>query len=313
MNVLSLFSGGGLGDYGLTLAGMEIVGQVEWDKYCQKILKLRWPEVPKWGDVRNVRGEEVVSRCGTIDLISGGFPCQPFSCAGKQKGKDDERNMWPEMHRIISEVKPAWVLAENVRGIVKPYLDTVLSDLEGLGYACLPLLIPACALGAPHKRERLWILGNAKLHGSSSSGIEGAMHEPQKPSESIPCGESSRTSCLSGDVAHAKCNGLQRIWENWEVKRPSGLCGGTRRDEKENLCNSTSEGLQNRPAETLGESRSIQELERPNWWTTEPDVGRVAHGVANRVDRLKLLGNGQVVQIVEWLGSQIIKADKEMR
>jgi DNA (cytosine-5)-methyltransferase 1 len=273
MRVLSLFSGGGLGDYGLTLAGMEIVGQVEWDKYCQKILKLRWPEVPKWEDVRNVTGDQVREKCGPVDIIAGGFPCQPFSVAGKKKGKDDERNMWPAMYRIISEVKPPWVLAENVRGIVKPYLDTVLADLEGLGYTCLPLLVPASALGAPHRRERLWVI-------AYSESIRTQRRLQQQGRLSVPRtdGENRRDS----DVADSACEQSSSNDNRRKQRKISG------QEEVES-----------------GRRRSSDEL----WgsqWAVEPAVGRVANGIANRVDRLKLLGNGQVVQVVRWLGEMII-------
>src|SRR3990167_9719495 len=112
MRVLSLFSGGGLGDFGVKLADMEIVGQVELDDYCQKILALRWPEVPQFTDVKTFDGNAFVRKHGQPDIISGGPPCQPFSVAGKRKGASDDRNLWPEMFRIISEVGPSWVLFE---------------------------------------------------------------------------------------------------------------------------------------------------------------------------------------------------------
>lgn len=291
MRVLSLFSGGGLGDFGLEKAGMEIVGQVEWDKYCQKILKLRWPEVPKWEDVRDVTGEQVREKCGKIDMVAGGFPCQPFSVAGKKKGKEDERNMWPAMYRIISEVKPTWVLAENVRGIVKPYLDTVLTDLESLGYTCLPLLIPASAVGAPHRRERLWILGYSELHGQSAAKNTGGLNEGSDFGDRTKRAEQPSESSGSGDG--------ERGFEDVADTASSGQLPGTiesgangkeiRRTEPDLMCD-----------KGAGES----------WWSVEPAVGRVAHGVANRVDRLKLLGNGQVVQVVEWIGIEILKMNE---
>ncbi len=165
MKVLSLFSGGGLGDLGLMAAGMEIAGQVEIDAYCQKILALRYPETVKWKDVRLVTGKEVKEKCGAIDVITGGFPCQPFSNAGSKMGKSDDRHLWPEMFRIISEVRPSWVIGENVSGFIDMALDDVLADLEGLGYECITFVFPAHALGAWHRRERVWIVGYSRLFG----------------------------------------------------------------------------------------------------------------------------------------------------
>jgi len=166
MRVLSLFSGGGLGDYGLTLAGMEIVGQVEIDEYCQKILALRWPDVPKWKDIKNVTGKEVLDRCGRIDLVSGGFPCQPFSVAGEQRGEEDERNLWPEMHRIICEVRPKWVLAENVPGLLSiddgRIIRGIYRDLSESGYDFEWNCLPSRIVGAPQRRWRLWIVAYPK-------------------------------------------------------------------------------------------------------------------------------------------------------
>lgn len=298
MRVLSLFSGGGLGDYGLTLAGMEIVGQVEIDDYCQKILKLRWPDIPKWTDIKNVRGKEVIERCGAIDLISGGFPCQPFSVAGKKKGKDDARNMWPEMYRIISEVLPTWVFAENVRGIVKPYLDTVLSDLEGIGYSCLPLLIPASFVGAPHKRERLWILGYSKLHGQSTAENTSRFDERSDIENGKKGKIEASQSSGSGDGEGRFENVADSLSDSsWTSQRQEAY---GRADEKQDNGNQFRNDSGN-SGETFG-----------RFWKSEPSVGRVAHGVANRVDRLKLLGNGQVVQVVEWIGKRIIEFEKTL-
>lgn len=163
MRVLSLFSGGGLGDLGLELAGMKIICQVEIDEYCQKILSLRWPEVPKFKDIKTFDGKPWR---GAVDLVAGGFPCQPFSFAGKRKGEADDRNLWPEMLRVISEVRPAWVLAENVPGVLGYVESVVLPDLEREGYETLPpLIFPAHALGAQHRRDRVWIVAHSG-HGS---------------------------------------------------------------------------------------------------------------------------------------------------
>lgn len=154
LKVLSLFSGGGLGDLALEMAGMEIVGQIELDEVCQKLLKLRWPKVPKGRNIKNVKKEKLPK----ADVIAGGPPCQGFSIAGKQRGKADDRYLWPAMFEIIKSVKPRYVLFENVTGIVKLALDDVLTDLESENYTCWTFNIPACGINAPHKRERIWII-----------------------------------------------------------------------------------------------------------------------------------------------------------
>lgn len=156
MRVLSLFSGGGLGDYGLTLAGMEIVGQVEIDEYCQKILALRWPDVPKWRDIREVKGAEVLEKVGTIDLISGGFPCKPYSTAAR--GRNNAQCFWSEMFRIISEIKPKYVIAENV---VQRAIRMAEDDIRIIGYGTTAKKLSSYSLGADHQRNRWWLFAHS--------------------------------------------------------------------------------------------------------------------------------------------------------
>ena len=157
---LSLFSGIGGLDLAAEMAGFVTVGQCEWADYPTKVLQRHWPDVPRWRDIRTLTGESFYERTGlrTVDVISGGFPCQPFSVAGKRGGKEDDRYLWPEMLRVIHELRPAWVLGENVPGIVSLALDTVLSDLESEGYTSQTFIVPACGVDAPHKRERIAIL-----------------------------------------------------------------------------------------------------------------------------------------------------------
>lgn len=155
MRVLSLFSGGGLGDYGLTLAGMEIVGQVEIDEYCQKILALRWPDVPKWRDIREVKGTEVLEKVGRVDLISGGFPCQPYSTAAR--GRNNAQCFWSEMFRIVSEIRPRAALAENV---TERAIRGAENDIRKLGYRTATAKLSSHSLGADHKRNRWWLFAH---------------------------------------------------------------------------------------------------------------------------------------------------------
>jgi DNA (cytosine-5)-methyltransferase 1 len=166
----SLFSGIGGIDLAAEWAGFTTVGQCELADYPTKILEKHWPNVPRWRDIRDVTAESV-RKAGirTIDLISGGFSCQPYSLAGKRKGAADDRYIWPEMRRVINELKPSWVLGENVAGIIYLGLDQVLSDLENMGYEFpraidkTPIVfdIPACAVNAEHIRHRIWILAHS--------------------------------------------------------------------------------------------------------------------------------------------------------
>jgi DNA (cytosine-5)-methyltransferase 1 len=162
MNVLDLFSGIGGFSLGLERAGMRTVAFCEPNDFCRKILRKHWSEVPIYRDVRRLSGSQILHECGSIDLVCGGFPCQPFSVAGEQRGSEDDRHLWPHMRQVIEWMRPAWVIAENVTGIIELALDDVLLDLESLGYTTRTLVIPACGVGAPHRRYRVWVVAHAK-------------------------------------------------------------------------------------------------------------------------------------------------------
>lgn len=167
MKHISLFSGIGGFDLAAEWMGWENVAHCEWNEFCQKILKYYWPNAISYEDI--TKTDFTVHR-GTIDILTGGFPCQPYSVAGKRKGKDDERHLWPEMLRAIREIQPRWVVGENVRGLINwnggLVFEEVQADLEAEGYKILPILFPAAGVGAPHRRDRIWFIAySSKCNG----------------------------------------------------------------------------------------------------------------------------------------------------
>ena len=291
---LSLFSGIGGLDLAAEMAGFRTVGQCEWADYPTKVLEKHWPNVPRWRDIRTLTGESFHEKTGlrTVDIISGGFPCQPFSVAGKRRGKEDDRYLWPEMLRVISELRPAWVVGENVAGIVNMALDQVYADLENEGYSVQAFIIPACAVDAPHRRDRCAIIANRYGAGLQAQG---------------PKQQTARVAGIREDVAHTESIGLQRVWSGVdkiggtrpEKAQPEGRCDVL--SDADNGGRSLWRDGELPAVEETGESRTDHGGRAPEyvageWWTAEPDVGRVAHGVPSRVDRLKCLGNAVVPQ-----------------
>lgn len=169
MNELSLFSGGGGGVWASKLLGHRIVGYVEWDKDAASVLRARiddgsFDHAPIFSDVREfVESGAADQYRGIADVVSGGFPCQPFSVAGRQRGADDPRNMWPATCAVIERVRPAWAILENVPGLLSSgYFGTILADLHAVGYDCRWGVVSAADVGAPHRRQRLWIVAHAR-------------------------------------------------------------------------------------------------------------------------------------------------------
>ena len=168
MKALSLFSGIGGIDLACEWAGIETVAFCEREFFPQKVLRKHWPDVPIYDDVCTLTKERLeADGIGSIELIHGGYPCQPFSHAGKRKGKEDDRHLWPEVFRLIETMRPRWFVGENVAGHVTLGLDDVLSDLGNIGYTAQPIVIPAAAVGAPHRRDRIFIVGYTERSGCS--------------------------------------------------------------------------------------------------------------------------------------------------
>jgi DNA (cytosine-5)-methyltransferase 1 len=161
-HLLDLFSGIGGFSLGLERAGMKTAAFCEIDPFCRQVLLRHWPHTPIYKDIRQLTARRLDNdQVPTIDILCGGYPCQPFSIAGKQRGANDPRHLWPEMYRLIREIRPRWVICENVAGHVELGLDAVLSDLDDAAYTATPFIIPACAVGAPHRRDRVWIVAHA--------------------------------------------------------------------------------------------------------------------------------------------------------
>jgi DNA (cytosine-5)-methyltransferase 1 len=192
---LDLFSG--IGGFALAAgwAGFETVGFCDNEPYAQAVLKKHWPNVQIHGDIKALKG----SAHRGVTLLTGGFPCQPFSNAGKRRGKDDDRYLWPQMLRVIQEARPAWIVGENVVGIIGLALDQVCSDLEAEGYEVEPIIIPACGVDAPHRRNRVWIIAK-NMADSSRKGLQGFWRTESNEKEgreeqdrhAWPCGNSKR-------------------------------------------------------------------------------------------------------------------------
>jgi DNA (cytosine-5)-methyltransferase 1 len=190
MRVLDLFSGIGGFSLGLERAGMKTLAFCEADPFCRRVLRRHWPEVPIYEDVKKLtRRRMEKDGIDRIDLICGGFPCQPFSAAGRKRGTEDHRDLWPEMLRIIDEWRPTWVIAENVAHFEGMAFTRTKIDLESARYEVQPLVIPACAVGAPHRRDRIWIIAHAHGAGLQTprSGIPATgIEQPRALARSLP-------------------------------------------------------------------------------------------------------------------------------
>lgn len=314
---LSLFSGIGGLDLAAEMAGFSTVGQCEWADYPTKVLEKHWTDVPRWRDIQTLTGESFYEKTGmrTVDVISGGFPCQPFSVAGKRRGKEDDRYLWPEMLRVISELRPTWVVGENVAGIVNMALDQVYADLENEGYSVQAFIIPACAVNAPHRRDRCVIVAycNNRQRITEDETIQagrtpvGYGGEDVAHAESAECERKRRKAwkrrpepgCCCDDVSDIDngCRTLRRDGELPTVEGSGGAWANHGGGAPEHG------GWERRSAQpglggmADGASRWLDRgMSAPGYWMPEPDISRLTTKRENRKDRLQCLGNAVVPQ-----------------
>ena len=320
MKVLDLFSGIGGFSVGLEKAGFETVAFCEIEEYPREVLKRHWPDIPIYRDVKQLTGERLRADGIIPDVIVGGYPCQPFSLAGVRRGEKDDRHLWPEVRRLVNEIRPTWCIFENVAGHITMGLDEVLSDLEAQDYAARPFVIPACGVDAPHRRDRVWIVA----YSNRNDGRRERSTEPQGrdtrlehggSSERQPIGQSDEdvayTDDTGGRTPRRSDNGERKTFKQGRQEQPLSQSGRQRED----VADSTSQRLQRRTEEPVSRVGTLQKQpygsgqDRRELWPTEPNVGRVANGVPARSYRIKALGNAVVPQIPEIIGRIIMEVE----
>jgi len=272
MKHLDLFSG--IGGFALAARwlGWQTVAFCEIEPYCQKVLAKHWPGVPIYDDIKTLTAQRLAADGIGCDLLTAGFPCQDISVAGKGAGIDGKQSgLWSELARIIGEIRPRYAVMENVSALLGRGLERVAGDLAEIWYDCEWHCIPASAIGAPHRRDRVWIIA-------------------------YPC---------SDQLRH------QPGWRNEQSRSDQAI---TRNDgAKGSVADTDSEGLAKRFL-TENRFRNLRQegetFTESGWWTTEPDVGRVAHGIPKRVDKLRGLGNAIVPQVAELIFRAIEETEK---
>lgn len=337
LTVGSLFSGIGGIDLGLERAGMTVKWQSEIDPYACKVLKKHWPDTPNLGDIKQIDWSTVEH----VDVIAGGYPCQPFSTAGKRQGENDPRHLWPYFRDAISGIRPRFAILENVRGHLSMGFDRVLADLTEIGYDAEWQIVSAASVGAPHRRER--IICVAYPSQQYSYGVFDYTRNSTQPETISELGN----SCGTQDVAYPQGDWQRRghsentgtVFKRVAIQTAFGGSSsvvahtdGTPRQQQQkrqvqksdigrrgqDVAHTNSRQISGRfggePAhrghlsgrsDYLGGEKGYA---GGQWWAIEPDVGRVAYGVPARVDRLRGLGNAVVPQVAEYVGRLITQS-----
>ena len=275
VTVGSLFSGIGGLDLGLERAGMKVIWQSEIDPYCCKVLKKHWPEVPNHGNIKEINWQEIEKP----NIIAGGYPCQPFSQAGKRKGTRDPRHLWPWVREAISQLRPDYAILENVPGHLTMGGTEVIGALTEIGYDAEWRVVSAAGLGANHLRKRIIIVAYSNDSGSRTSQccVE------RKHASGVIFGHDSQhgiSGCCT-NVAHSDCEQLGVNRSQATTRQKSCKRNNYIATEKTN--------------------------DFRQWWQIEPNVGRVADGISNRVDRLRGLGNAVVPQVAQYIGRLVME------
>ena len=263
------------------------------EPWSRKVLAKHWPDVPIAEDVKELANDPtgLVPDC---DILTAGYPCQPFSVAGLQRGAEDDRHIWPEIYKIIQAKRPNWIVCENVFGHISLGLDQVLSDLEAEDYTCQPFVVPACAVNAPHRRDRVWIVA----HANGQSEPDGAKHEQRMVGNTTDNGR------------HRGAAATGRTGQTDQSDQPGFKVRGEPSRSGQDVADTHSSGCQEQwwgePAQSQYEAAKCGD-----WWSVEPPVGRLAHGIPDRVAQLKGLGNAIVPQIAMQIGLTIKAVEDE--
>ena len=344
LKLLDLFSGIGGFSLGLESTGFfETIGFVEKDKFCHEVLKKNFPNITIESEVRNVKGDRYAA-----DIITGGFPCQPFSVAGKRRGTDDDRYLWDETIRIIRECKPRWFIGENVEGIINiqegMVLRQVQDDLEKEGFKVQCLVIPASSIGAWHQRKRVWIIAHSDSNRnrneiSTSNGEEKEIQREYREKDNTSGKSigaitnddvSNSNSGMRGRWGAEQSSGANKEWRFYSKEEEQTQLDiwsktfGCDAVSEQTLSNSNSEGSQGHGVSTNMETMQISEEhttktdteEQQTWWQTQSRICGVPNGVSfeldkDRKDRIKSLGNSIVPLIARQLGLAIMKAEQD--
>ena len=290
LTVGSLFSGIGGLDLGLERAGMRVIWQSEIDPYACRVLNKHWPEVPNYGNIKEINWAEVERP----DVLCGGYPCQPFSTAGKRQGEADPRHLWPWVREAISQLQPRYAILENVRGHLSLGGLTVIGELASIGYDAEWRIVSAASVGANHRRDRIIIVA----YPNGDNEPNGSQHEVGMVAHSTQQqGDGRRHGNNTTAVRENRVQGSTRGSGGSDDVAHAGSGGGRVRS------------LEHDRTKVFGWQdylRGENGYAGWSWWETEPDVGRVAHGVPSRVDRLRGLGNAVVPQVAEVIGRLVM-------